>query len=216
MKDYYGDIDLVGNYMYFFNSGITENKNFPRVYELQKNLSYNSQYLEHISNCLETKLHTTVRVMYTKTFVITGMGIIETILYYFLKSIDFHRTSTIKEVIKIKSNEKNLEGKSLVVHTTIYEKSEPFEIEMNLSQMIDKTQNRKIFGNNNNLYPKLKNLKNLRNKIHLYDVKKNLDHDLNSFDLKELELMKGCLKDILFSECFRLPDGEKKKLFSYL
>lgn len=98
-KEIYWDIKDLHNYESFYDSGIIASANFPRTYELVKNLSYNTQYLEYLTKTLRKNLHVTINIETTKTYVLTGMSIIESILYYtiLLKVIIFIKSENLKK-----------------------------------------------------------------------------------------------------------------------
>jgi hypothetical protein len=216
-KDIYWDIKDVHNYESFYESGIIECSSFPRRYELVKNLSYNTQYLEYLTKTLNKNLHSTIKVETIKTFVLTGMSIIESILYYAIKSQNLHKTLDFEEVTRVDSNLKKLNGAQIKVETVILRKIQtPKEMEMNLDFMLKKTETKKLLGDNPKLYRKLNHLRKLRNKIHLYLIGENLDHDYNNFNNKEYDLMQGSLRVVFYSELFNYQSQKKQLLFDFL
>lgn len=211
--------EIKGAHQYenLYKSGIVENKHFHRTYELIKNLTYNTQYLEFINNGLGQKIHATIKTELIKTFVITGMSIVESILYYFIKSEGMQKTVDFEEIATMGSNEKVVQGKTLKVETKIFQKIDtPLEIEMTLDSMLKKTEKKKLFGDDHSIYAELNRLRKLRNKIHLYYIEENLDHDWNNFNEKELRMMKKSLRKILFSDRFKDGSDLKEQLLDFL
>ncbi|MEY1638348.1 hypothetical protein [Tenuifilum osseticum] len=216
-KDIFWDVKDVVLYENFFNTGIIGNDQFHRTYELVKNLSYNLQYLEFISKALKRDTHSVIRTELIKTFVITGISVIESILYYVLKSKNLHKTEPFEEIALINSNEKKVNGVFIKVETRLLKKlEENKEVEMNLNSMLQKTEKNNLLGNDHSIYTQLNHLRKLRNKIHLYLIEENLDHDWNSFNNNEMTLMKKSLHKILFSELFNYETEERKNLFDFI
>jgi hypothetical protein len=217
IKDIFWDVKDVVKYEIFFDTGIKKNKQFHRTYELVKNLSYNLQYLEFISKVLKRETHSVIRLELIKTFVITGMSVIELILYYVLKSKNFHKTEPFEEIALMNSNEKKLNGVIIKVETRLLKKlNENKEVEMNLNTMLKKTEKNILLGDDHSIYSQLNHLRKLRNKIHLYLIEENLGHDWNSFRNKEVSLMKKSLQKVLFSGLFNIETEKRKELFDFL
>jgi len=216
-KDIFWDIKGVTSYEVFFDSGIKENSQFHRTYELVKNLSYNLQYLEFLSNSLQKEMHKVIEIELIKTYVITGMSIIESILYYAIKSKNLHKTEPFEEITVINSNQKKVNGVFIKVETRLLRKlKENKEVEMNLNLMLKKTEKDKLLGEDHSIYEQLNHLRKLRNKIHLYYIEENLDHDWNSFRRNELDLIKKSLKKVLYSELFNASIEKRDELFKFI
>ena len=120
--DIFWEIKGVNHYERLYDSGIVGNKSFNRNYELVKNLSYNTQYLEFLNKALKEEIHATLRIEFIKTFVIIGISIVESILYYFIKSEGLQKKDEFVEMVTITSNEKTVDETILKVETTIYKK----------------------------------------------------------------------------------------------
>lgn len=216
-NDIFWDVKEIAKYEFFFSTGIKGNNQFHRTYELVKNLSYNLQYLEFISKVLNKEIHAVIKTEMIKTFVITGMSVIESILYYTLKSKNLHKTEPYEEIALMNSNEKKINDVFIKVETRLLKKlEENKEVEMNLSSMLQKTESNKLIGNDHSIYSQLNHLRKLRNKIHLYLIEENLDHDWNRFGVKEISLMKKSLHKILYSELFDVSIEMRKELFDFL
>ena len=216
-KDIFWDIKGVTSYEVFFDSGIKENSQFHRTYELVKNLSYNLKYLEFLSNSLKREMHKVIEMELIKTYVIIGMSVIESILYYALKSKNLHKTEPFEEITVMSSNQKKVNGVFIKVETRLLKKlKENKEVEMNLNSMLKKTENNKLLGDDHSIYKQLNNLRKLRNRIHLYNTEENLDHDWNSFRNKELVLIKKSLKKVLYSELFETTTEKRDELFEFI
>lgn len=217
MENIFWNINNNNTFVSFFFRVIKDNNEFHTSYELCKNLSYNCQYLEFLSNALNNRIHNSLRTEFIKTYVIIGMSIIESILYYFLKSKNLHKTNNYCEISVLQTNDKKVNNTWIRAVTTIYKKLDiPIEEEMNLDIMLKKSESNKVLGNDTDVYKELNRLRKLRNKVHLYLIEKNFDTDWNNFSLKELQLIKIALYKVLFSEVFIFEDDESLKLFSFL
>lgn len=217
MQKIFWNIKSVIVYEDFFNSGIIENSEFHNNYALVKNLSYNIQYLEFLDNTLKEEIHATLRMEFIKTYVIIGMSIIESVLYYFLKSNKLHKTNNYREITTLNTNDKKVGQTWLRAETKLFEKIDiPIEVEMNLDSMLKKAESHKILGNDNSIYIELNRLRKLRNKIHLYLIEQKLDTDWNNFQDNELNMIKSSLRKVIFSSVFNQEDQRKKELFDFL
>ena len=215
--DIFWDVKGVVSYEVFFDSGIKENEMFHRTYELVKNLSYNVQYLEFINNVLKKEIHKVIEIELIKTFVITGMSIIESILYYAIKSENLHKTDPFEEITVINSNQKKVNGVFIKVETRLLKKlKENREVEMNLNSMLKKTEKHKLLGDDHSIYKELNHLRKLRNRIHLYVIEENLDHDFNCFGKSELKLIRKSLKKVLYSDLFESSIEKRNDLFEFI
>ena len=135
------EIKTKGEYSKFFNGTILPNKYFNKQYELVSNLSYNMQFLEFIDCRLKESLHASIKMELIKTFVITGMSVVESILYYLIKSNGLHAVIKYKEIFRTHSNSKKLNGNNLKIETIFWSELEaPEELEMTLDSMLKKVE----------------------------------------------------------------------------
>src|SRR5258708_1618141 len=78
----------------FFSPLIKRSFNVPNGYAVRKNLCYSLQYLEYHAQCLQQlSLSSVLLTMTYKQFVITGIGVIEAILYYLIREEHLLRTN---------------------------------------------------------------------------------------------------------------------------
>lgn len=216
-KDLFWDVKRIQLYRHYFDAGIRSNDQFHRTDDLSKNLSYNVIYLEFISNALKREIHVVIKTELIKTFVITGMSIIETILYYVIKSRNLQKTESFDEIAVLSSNEKKVKGTFIKAETRLFKKrAVDKELEMSLDYMLKKAETNKLLGRNEDLYKRIKHLRKLRNKIHLYLIEEDFDHDINNFGSKEYRLMNESLEAVLSSELFLDVAEQKKELFDFL
>lgn len=211
------DVKSVDTYVKFYHSGISVNEHFESVYELVRNLSYSTQYLEFIDSCLKEDLHGSIITHNIKSYIITAIGIVESVLYYFIRSNNIHKTCIYEEHSTFKANDKKVGADTLMVETKFYKRlSCPIPVEMNLDSMLKKAEKNKLLGNDESVYKELKRLRKLRNKVHLHLIEKKLDHDFNNFRRAELKLMKGVLRKLVFADIFTLEKEQKEKQFDFL
>lgn len=186
-----------------------------------RNIAYNLQYLEYLSRAFELHLanteplHVTVYALTCKTFVVTGMGVVEAILWYLLKRSDQQARSEWTTVAETASafTEK---GRQFKVVTTVKRKLDaPEDVEMGLDQMSRRVEKKKLLGVDGQVYKDLNHLRKLRNRVHIHDVQHDKDTDWWSFSSKEVKLMKGVLNSIFRSELFH-PEAEHEEFLAYL
>jgi hypothetical protein len=151
-----------------------------------------------------------------KTYIITGMSIVECILHYLIKSNDLCKKNDFREISRFKSNPKHILGSEVKIETIMSEKlSIPVEEEMNLDKMIKIAEKHKLLGaDKNDTYSRLSRLRKLRNKVHLH-ICDYLEHDFNSFTMREALIMKEILKVIIHSDLFKKYKN-KEELFNFI
>jgi hypothetical protein len=186
-----------------------------------RNIGYNLQYLEYLSHTIDEHLggteplHVTVLTLTYKTFVITGMGIVEAILWYLLKRADQHSRNewgTVSET----TNEFTENGREFMIVTTIRRKLDaPQDVEMSLDHMTRRVEKKKLLGVDGQVYKDLNHLRKLRNRVHIHDVQHDKDTDWWKFSNKDVKLMKGVLNSILRSELFK-PEDDYEDMLAYL
>lgn len=186
-------------------------------YAFVRNIAYNLQYLEYLNYTLsETELHVTVRTLAQKTFVITGMSVIEAILWFVLKKSGLQRTEEWEQVQELETRAfKENDAEYQLVNTLLRRLPESRDIEMPLDAMIKRVESKKLLGLNGQVYKDLNYLRKLRNRVHIHAVQHDRDTDWWSFNDRELKLMKGVLSSVLRSELFN-PETEHDPLIAYL
>jgi hypothetical protein len=194
-----------------------ENSVLSHGYAFVRNIAYNLQYLEYLNYVLsETELHVIVRTLTQKTFVITGMSIVEAILWFVLKSSGQQRKDAweITQEVESKAFEAQ-DGKYKISNIISKLRPEPVDVEMTLDAMIKKVESKKLLGLDGQVYKDLNYLRKLRNRVHIHAVQHDKDTDWYSFNNREVELMRGVLGSVLRSELFA-PDEGQALLISYL
>lgn len=171
--------------------------------QLKDNIAYNLQYLEYIQKQLdELKLSSVIYGMLCKTYVITGMGIVEGLFSNLLKSKGEWNYSEWKSKTVIKSNPCKIQGIHTKVHTEIFEKVDSFEMRMDLDSMIKRIEKKKLLSIEHSNFPTLKKLRNLRNRVHLQESNDRYDTDYHNFSRKEKTEMGQILNILLTDETF--------------
>lgn len=176
--------------------------------QLRNNIAYNLQYLEYIQKQQdELKLSSVLYGMLCKTYIISGMGIIEGIFSNLLKSRDLWNETIWRSRGKLNSNEGVFEDKKIKIVTELFEKVESYEMRMDLDSMIKKVEAKKLLSIEHGNFPALKKLRDLRNRVHLQQINDKYDTDYHNFSRKEKEDMGNILYTILTDEVFcNLPE----------
>ena len=168
---------------------------------LLSNIAYNLQYIEFLEKELkELNLSTVIYTMIVKNYVITSMSIIEGLFSNIVKSNGWWKTSDLESLGTTQTNETKFEDQRYVIKTELLKKVEPYNVQMNLDELIKILSRHHSALEVNHLdYPALKRLKDLRNRVHLQKNEGNTDHDYNAFDCQVKKEMSQILHDILTS-----------------
>jgi len=167
---------------------------------LNSNFAYNMQYIEYIEKQLdELKLSTVLLTMLYKSYIVTGMGIIELLFVYLLKRTGYWNKTEWKESATFVANPLEYNGVKTKIETKIYENVSPYEMRMDLDSMIKKIEKKNILTIKHNVFPALKKLRELRNRVHLQAGDGAYDHDYNSIGFEEIQMMRRILFAILTS-----------------
>lgn len=184
--------------------------------QLKDNIAYNLQYLEYIQKQLdELKLSSVIYVMLYKTYIITGMGIVEGLFSNLLKSKGIWNYSEWKSLSIVKSNKYKANEKYNKIHTEIFEQVENYELRMDLDSMIKKIEKKNLIDIEHEHFPTIKRLRELRNRVHLQQAVDKFDTDYHNFSKKEKDEMSIILYKLLTSKEFNtLP--HQKDIFEFL
>lgn len=165
---------------------------------LNSNFAYSMQYIEYIEKQLdELRLSEVIVTMLYKSYIITGMGIIEMLFVYLLKDRGHWNMTEWKECATYKSNPKDDNGNVSWVETKLYQKVEPYEMRMDLDSMIKKMEKKHILTIDHAVFPALKKLRELRNRVHLQAGEGAHGHDYNTIGFDEIQMMRRILYAIL-------------------
>lgn len=172
---------------------------------LLKNLSYNLQYMEFLQKELdELELSSVLHAMLIKTYVITGMSILEGIFAYVVKENGWWPKKDSESLSTFSAEGKDASGEKIRVKTELSKvipKTDLEQYEINLDSLI-KILNKHHEGLqiDHVIYPALQRTRQLRNKIHLTCTKSYTDHDYNAFDDETKQNIQNILYEILTSE----------------
>lgn len=184
-----------------FRGAIKLDSSVPNVRELRQNLSYSLQYIQFLE--LEFEELTLSSVMYTmlcKTYIITGMSILEGIFSNIIKSNGWWKQSHLRSIGETTANETNFGDKKYVIKTELCEKVDKYDIQMTLDEMINKLIHHHEALDIDHLdYPVMRRLKQLRNRVHLQMIDGPNDHDYNAFDWNSKKDMQTILYHVLTS-----------------
>jgi len=202
----------------FVRRGIPrEDEVLDHSYAYVRNIAYNLQYLEFLNHTLEKlELHVTVRTLSQKTFVITGMSLVEAMLWYVLKKAGQQRREYWEEVQDFRNPTFKQDGIEYQLTNKISRKlPKAVDAEMSLDAMIKRVESKKLLGLDLQVYKDLNYLRKLRNRVHIHAVQHDKDTDWWNFNNKEVKLMKGVLFSVLSSQLFS-PLPEHSSLIGYL
>lgn len=182
-----------------------------------RNIGYNLQYLEYLNHLIEEEpLHATVSTLTAKSFVVTGMSVVESVLWYVLKSNKLQRTEEWEQVTSTDSAPFVESGATYKLVSTLQRKLPvPIEVEMPLDAMIKRVESKKLLGVGTQVYRDLNYLRKLRNRVHIHSVQHDQDTDWWNFSTKEVKLMKGVLHSLFTSSLFH-PDADDLERLKYL
>lgn len=181
------------------------------------NIAYNLQYLEFLDHQVHHNyLHASVGTITHKMIVVTGMSIVESVLFGTLSKLGLVGVNEWVPIHKDIGRTQSVDGMLLRIITITEQKLDvPIPKSLTLDQMVKKVEKRKLIGLDQQSFSDLSRLRKLRNKIHIHDVPSRQDTDWNSFGLKESNLIKSVLYALLTSSMFT-PDENQLKLCQFL
>lgn len=168
---------------------------------LRSNLAYSMQYLEFLEKEIEElKLSDVIYTMLVKSYVVTGMSVLEGLFVNIVKSNGWWKTSNLESLGTTQANETRFGAEKIVVKTELLKKVDEYPLQMNLDELIKILErHHQALQVNHLVYPALKRLKDLRNRVHLQKVEDRLDHDYNAFNFSVKKEMGAILYEILSS-----------------
>lgn len=157
---------------------------------MESNLAYSLQYLEYIEKQLaELNLSSVLLTMLFKTYIITGMSIVEGLFTNLLKRNNKWNKDCWEKIKTIKSNETTMNNEIIKVHTDFFRRVDEYEMRMDLDSMLKRVEKKKLLSIDHKNFPILKRLRELRNRVHLHIGENSTDHDFNNFNYNEKKLM---------------------------
>ena len=201
----------------FLSPHIKQTSAVKHGYAIRKNICYGIQYLQYLDETLQQlRLSEVLITMTYKQFVVTGIAIIEGVLYNQLKSKDLLRTNEWEVVKESESPEIALAGATIRTETRVLRKREvPVEEETSFDRLLRIAERKKVLGADSTFYAKAHHLRKLRNKVHLFVTAHELDSDWNAFGVKEFKLMKHALFILLTGPPF-FPNDTQREVFAFL
>lgn len=181
-----------------------------------RNICYSFQYMEYIKQALGSAPFPLIESQLTKTFIITGCSVIESILWMLLKGNNINRKINWIELQRRETNRFRDEGKEFKFEVAHYRKlDEDIDAEMKFIDMCKVAEKSKILGANLEIYGKLNHLRKLRNRIHIHAVQHDRDNDFWVFSNEDLALMELVLRAVLKSSIFH-PHLNYENFFYWL
>lgn len=209
-------VKQIGEFESYLDVFLKQNENFKKIYKLRKNLCYSFTYIEYLEKIINEEETWVVKSQLRKSYILTGMSIVEGILFYIIKSNKIDKKQQYEVLNTYTSNEQLIQGQKTKVETRILKKLKvPISLEMNLDSMLKKAQDKKLLGDNSDVYSELNHLRKLRNQIHIH-VNDTFDHDFNSFTLKHQQTMRKILYSLVKSEVFNEKAHLTDHLFDFL
>lgn len=171
----------------------------PENKRLLSNFAYSMQYIEYIEYQLSSSILSSVIVtMLYKSYIITGMSIIELLFSFLLKSSNNWKTTEWDKIETFISNPQKFDGSIVRTETALYKKISPSNVpSMSLDAMIKSVESKNLLSITHDSFPVLKKLRELRNRVHLQEGDGAYDHDYNAFNLAEIQMMRQILYTIL-------------------
>ena len=186
------------NSVNLYKSSIKIPNNSSEGKRMNSNFAYSMQYIEYIEKQIdELKLSNVLLAMLYKTYIITGMSVIELLFTYLLKDRGLWNQTEWEDYAEIKANPKEIDGDTVKVETKLYKKVPLHDMRMDLDSMIKKIEKKRILTINHDVFPALKKLRELRNRVHIQLGEGAYDHDYNSIGFDEIQMMRRILYTIL-------------------
>ena len=130
---------------------------------LRSNLAYSMQYLEFLEKEIEElKISDVIYTMLVKTYVVTGMSVLEGLFVNIVKSNRWWKTSTLESLGTTQANETRFGTEKIIVKTELLKKVDEYPLQMNLDELIKILErHHQALPVNHLVYPSLKRLKDL-------------------------------------------------------
>ena len=181
---------------------------------LKSNLAYSMQYLEFLEKEMaELKLSSVIYSMLVKTYVVTGMSILEGLFSNIVKSKGWWKKTDLESLGTTISNETRFGDVKYVVKTELLKKVPNHDTRMDLDALIKiMTHHHEAIGVNHLVYPALGRLKTLRNRVHIQMLESNTDHDYNAFN----DTVKREMGEILYTVLSSSNITDYPRMFEFL
>lgn len=183
-----------------------------------RNVAYSLQYVDYLLGELEHgDLRLTLHSQACKSVIVVGMGVVEALLWYFLRQAGAASTSQWEVAQKLTSPVFSHGGQEQRIINVIERKlPAPVLEEMTLDAMVKRAEARSILGSlDHAVYGHLRTLRKLRNRVHIHSVQDDADTDWFSFTGREVGLLLNALRSILSLQMFS-PTPDRLELLSFL
>lgn len=158
------------------------------TYKQKSDIAYSMQYLEYLSRQLNASNSSVISKMIIKSYVITAVSIIETILLQELRHHNLQPRKMYAQENIIKSEHKIENGFKYLYKTIKLKVTNQKIIRPPLDKIIKASVNHKLLGLEQIDRDSLDKLRHLRNKIHLNTDEAIIKHDYNSFNFDTYHL----------------------------
>ena len=208
---------LIDGWRIFIGRGIKTDGVLENRHAFKSNIGYTLQHLEFLDHQINNEnLHSTIYSQTLKSFIISGMGIIEAICWYLLKKNGCQKKQEWEIVSEQAMNPFDVGEQSYRSVNRIEKKlDEPVDSESSLQWMIRRVEKKKLLGMDSQVYKDLNYLRGLRNRVHIHVVQHDSDTDWHSFNRNEYKLMKKALYGVFTSEMFN-PEDRHKDMLNFL
>lgn len=182
-----------------------------------RNISYALQYMEYTSHQLaNTPLHNVIANQLRKTFIITGCGVIESMLWILLKGHNKQKQDWWEEIQCRETNGFSENGNEFKYEVRHYRKRPtPVDIEMKFIDMCRRAEKQKVLGISSDVYATIGHLRGLRNRVHIHAVQHDRDNDWWVIKSQDSSTMKDVLRAVLKADIFS-PFPNYETLFAWL
>jgi hypothetical protein len=179
------------------------------------NIVYALQYIDHLLATL-ADARPTIHSQTCKSIILLGMGVVEAVLWYVVKSAGQANVAQWREVARQNGNALERFETTIRIETVLYVKaSPPVAEEMTLDTLIKKVESKSLLGLEHKIYGALKSLRQLRNRIHIHDVGEKDDTDWYKFTGREVVMLLTALSEI-FSTSLFAPESYHEDLLRFL
>lgn len=209
------DVDALHLYL---GRGLADDGTIAHHRAYVRNIAYSLQYIDYLLAELEQDdLRPTIHSQACKSVVVVGMGIVEALLWYFLRQANAAKTTQWEVAKQVTSPVFADNGRDHRIVNVIERKlPAPVLEEMTLDAMVKRAEARSLLGSlDHAVYGHLRTLRRLRNRVHIHSVQDDADTDWLSFTGKEVRLLLNALRSILSLGIFS-PTPDRLDLLAFL
>ena len=168
------------------------------------NLACSLLYLEYLDRLIaEAQLDEAIRIQCMKTFIITAMGVAESILFYILcahGALEMHEWKEVfREELPASFPEINQDVQLAYIVRERLWRREPGLSASRFYNMLQKVKREKVLGAESRIYESLDYLRQQRNRVHMHNIHSGQVSDREAFKDKDLDDAKSVLYEMLSS-----------------